>query len=226
MKVISVVNTKGGTGKSTIATNVATALAEENNKVLLIDTDKKQESALAFSQIRNENPELADISAIAVPVKSLYKDIKNYSNFEYIVIDAGAGDNDLVRSAIFCSSYGMLLIPIQPAAYDVWATEDTLKLLDSCREMLPGYDNNYMLLNRLSANSRMRFQGEAREYIKELCEKYDVKIMNTELYDRIAYKEAICHGMNVIEYSHFKKDAEKAAIEMKLLVSEIKRNLD
>ena len=88
MKVISVVNTKGGTGKSTIATNVATALAEENNKVLLIDTDKKQESALAFSQIRNENPELADISAIAVPVKSLYKDIKNYSNFEYIVIDA------------------------------------------------------------------------------------------------------------------------------------------
>ena len=54
MKVISVVNVKGGAGKTTIATNVGTALASEGKKVMLVDTDNKQESALAFSQIRHK----------------------------------------------------------------------------------------------------------------------------------------------------------------------------
>lgn len=225
MKVIAVVNTKGGAGKSTVATNIATAYAQSGSKVLLIDTDRKQESALAFAQIRSAYPELADISAIALPYKTLYKDIKNYSNFNYIVIDAGAGDNELVRAAVICSSYGMLLVPVQPAAYDLWATEDTLKMLESCRNMLPGFENNYLVINRMATNKRIRILGELRESLQELCSQYKVKVLRTELYDRIAYKEAICLGRNVMEYAEIKKDAEKAAIEMKSLIKEIKNIL-
>lgn len=221
MQVISVVNTKGGAGKSTIATNIVTRLAQENKKVLLIDTDKKQESAIAFAQIRNENKALADIAVISVPVPSLFKDIRNYANFDYVVIDAGAGDNELVRSAILCSSYGMLLIPVQPAAYDLWATEDTLKLLDSCRNMLPGFDKNYLVMNRMATNDRIKIMGDMRSSIAELCQQYDVSVLSTELHDRIAYKEAICYGMNVVEYAEIKKDAEKAACELQMLADEV-----
>ena len=75
MKVISIVNTKGGAGKSTIAVNLATALAQEGYKVVLLDTDKKQESSLSFAQIRNTDKRLADIAAFAAN-KSIAKDIK------------------------------------------------------------------------------------------------------------------------------------------------------
>ena len=71
MKVISVVNVKGGAGKTTIATNVGTALAAEGKKVMLVDTDNKQESALAFSQIRNANDDLAQVSTIYMPAPLL-----------------------------------------------------------------------------------------------------------------------------------------------------------
>lgn len=226
MQVISVVNTKGGAGKSTIATNIVTRLAQENKKVLMIDTDKKQESAIAFAQIRNENKALADIAVISVPVPSLFKDIRNYANFDYVVIDAGAGDNELVRSAILCSSYGMLLIPVQPAAYDLWATEDTLKLLDSCRNMLPGFDKNYLVMNRMATNDRIKIMGEMKSSIAELCQQYDVSVLSTELHDRIAYKEAICCGMNVAEYAEIKKDADKAAAELKMLTEEVLKILN
>lgn len=226
MQIISVVNTKGGAGKSTIATNLATALAQRRKKVLIIDTDKKQESSLSFIQIRNENKELADVACVAVAYKSLYKDIGNYSNFDYVVIDAGAGDNELVRAAILCSSYGMLLVPVQPAVYDLWATEDTLKLLESCRNMLPGFDKNYIVLNRMAVNGRVKIMAEMKSSLTELCSMYDVRILTTEMHDRIAYKEAIAVGMNVCEYTAVKKEAYKAGEELKALVDEILKILE
>lgn len=219
MKVISVVNTKGGTGKSTIATNIATALAE-NNKVLLIDTDKKQESSMSFSQIRNDFSELPDISAITIPYKSIFKDIKNYDNFDYVVIDAGAGDNELVRAAILCGTYGMLLMPVQPGAYDIWATEDTLALVESCRNIID-LDNCWLILNRVNTNKNIKMMADIEESVKELCTSHNIRLMETKLYDRVAYKEAICQGRNVIEYSKIKKDNGKAAEELKQLVKEI-----
>ncbi len=225
MKVISVVNTKGGTGKSTIAVNLATALAQEKKKVLLIDTDAKQESSLSFIQIRNENDNLAPVSCVAIPTKSIWKDIKTYDNFDYIVIDAGAGDNALVRAAILCSLYGMLLIPVQPAAYDLWATEDTLQILEDCRTYYDDFNHNYLLLNRISNNAKMHITAESKESLKKLCSEYDLKVLSTELRDRVAYKEAVIAGMNVSEFVAQKKDAAKASEELANLVAEVKQIL-
>ena len=143
MKVISVVNVKGGAGKTTIATNVGTALAAEGKKVMLVDTDNKQESALAFSQIRNANDDLAQISTIYMPAPLLLKNIQNYDNFDYIIIDAGAGDNELMRAAVLLSKYGMLLMPVRYGAYDLWATEVTLRIPGESDRGRLGYQIHY-----------------------------------------------------------------------------------
>lgn len=228
MKTIAVINTKGGTGKSTIATNVATALAQEGRKVLLIDTDGRQQSAMSFAQIRadQENKNLADISAVSLPYKTIYKDVVSYDNFDYVIIDAGAGDNDTVRSAISCGTYGMLLIPIQPSTYDIWATQDTMELVDTCRQYVI-IDKAYVMLNRMPSNKQIKMIADVRESLEELCKHYKIKILQSEFVDRVAFKEAICVGRNVNEYTEIEKEKSvKAAAELQELIAEIHKILD
>lgn len=226
MQTISVINTKGGTGKSTIATNLATALAQEGKKVLLVDTDGRQQSSMSFAQIRADENQLANISAVSLPYKTLFKDIQSYNNFDYIVIDAGAGDGEVVRSAIFCATYGMILIPVQPSGYDLWATQDTLELIEACRQIVD-IDKAYIMLNRMPSNKQVKMVSDVKESVNELIKQYNVKILSTEFVDRVAFKEAICVGRNVNEYQQIEKEkATKAAAELAELKKEVQNILE
>ena len=133
MKVISVVNTKGGSGKTTVATNLAAIAASEGHKVLLIDADGRQASSVAFREFRevtndkireknkdkdekNQQPLLADFTVQSLPSDLIFKQVKSYENaFDLIIIDAGAGDSNIVRSAIAAAYYGILIIPCPPS---------------------------------------------------------------------------------------------------------------
>lgn len=218
MKVISVVNSKGGTGKTTISVNVATRLAMLGNKVLLVDMDEKQNSSLKVVEIRNGNAELSPISAVTMKAKSLYKDIQNYSNFDFIVVDAGAGDNELTRATVACATFGMLLIPLKASGLDYWVTDDVLNTLEEWRSYFT-IDNTYLLLNEYDPKQNMA-KG-IKEAIDEACGKYQVKVMETKILNRVAYKESLLNGMNVIEYAEVKRHTEKAAAELEALVNEI-----
>ena len=91
MKVISVVNTKGGTGKSTIAVNIASVLAGKGKKIMLFDMDEKQKSSMDFCRIRANDKSLAKIMAGTLLPELLVEDIQDYDNFDYVIIDAGPG---------------------------------------------------------------------------------------------------------------------------------------
>ena len=218
MKVISVVNSKGGTGKTTISVNVATRLAMLGYKVLLIDMDEKQNSSLKVIEIRNGNQALATVSAVTMKAKSLFKDIQNYSNFDYIVIDAGAGDNELTRATVACAAFGMLLIPLKASGLDYWVTDDVLSTLEEWRSYFT-IDNTYLLLNEYDPKQNMA-KG-VKESIDKACDKYKVQVMTTKILNRVAYKESLCYGMNVLEYADIKRHTEKAAAELTSLVNEI-----
>lgn len=218
MKVISVVNSKGGTGKTTISVNVATRLAMLGHKVLLIDMDEKQNSSLKVIEIRNGNQALATVSAVTMKAKSLFKDIQNYSNFDYIVIDAGAGDNELTRATVACAAFGMLLIPLKASGLDYWVTDDVLSTLEEWRSYFT-IDNTYLLLNEYDPKQNMA-KG-VKESIDKACDKYKVQVMSTKILNRVAYKESLCYGMNVLEYADIKRHTEKAAAELTSLVNEI-----
>lgn len=218
MKVISVVNSKGGTGKTTISVNVATRLATLGHKVLLIDMDAKQNSSLKVIEIRNANQELSTVSAITMKAKSLFKDIQNYSNFDFIIIDAGAGDNELTRATVACAAYGMLLIPLKASGLDYWVTDDVLGTLEEWRSYFT-IDNTFLLLNEY--DPQQNIAKGIKESIDTACEKYNVKVMQTKILNRVAYKESLCYGMNVIEYADIKRHTEKAAAELINLVNEI-----
>ena len=206
MKVISVVNTKGGSGKSTIACNIAAIAAAEGKKVILIDADPKQQSSMIFHTFRtNYNEKLAEgvaklpeFTAVSIPNNTIFKSITSFSDFDLVVIDAGAGDNAVVRSAISASAYGILIVPCQPSPYDLNGTMDTLNLLEEARAMMD--IDAFLVLNMIFTNKRVNILKDVEESIKELVEGFNVNIIEPGLTNYLAYKNSVMNGMSVVEF--------------------------
>lgn len=209
MKVISVVNQKGGVGKSTIACNLAVCALKDGKRTLLIDADP-QGSSLAFRAIR----EADDLKAVSITQPTIHKDIGDFENFDLVIIDAGGRDNSLMRSAISAASKGLLLIPILPSQYDIWAAEDTFNVLKELRVYLeiPAY----AAFNQTIQNTTV--SKEAKETLEELTAENNIKILETLLYSRVDYKKSISQGLGVAEY----QPKSKAAEEITNLYTEIK----
>ena len=215
MKVISIVNTKGGVGKSTLTCNLAVAAAQDNKNVLIIDGDGKQASSLAFRALREKD----DITAISITTPTINKDIKKFSDFDIIFIDVGGRDSTISRSAIMAAAEGLLLIPVLPSNYDIWATEDTFKLLGEARAFID--IKAYAVFNQVLPNTNIKIVKEAKLALEEMSLEYNVPLLDQYLYSRVDYKSSVGEGKGVIEYN----SKSKAALEVINLYEEIKLKL-
>jgi len=209
MKVISIVNQKGGVGKSTIACNLAVISAFDGKRTLLIDADP-QGSSLAFRTLRKQD----DIKAVSITQPTIHRDIGDFEYFDLIIIDAGGRDNTLFRSAIVAASRGILMIPVLPSQYDIWATEDTIKILKEARVYAD--IQAYVLLNQVLQNTTI--SKEAKEALEQITSEENVHLLDTTLYSRVDYKKSIGNGQGVVEY----QPKGKAAEEMNNLYMELK----
>jgi len=211
--VITIGNQKGGVGKTTIATNLACLFARDRH-VLLIDADTQQSSA-DFHATRLENESLPQFTCVAITKQTIHKDIKNFSNFDIVIIDVGGRDNAVFRSAILASDY--LIVPITPSQYDIWATEDTFQIIDEAKTIKDM--KVYIVLNQVIPNTKI--VREVHEALMEKAEQYDLNIFKSILSSRVAFKEAISFGVSVAE----KDEKSKASAELLNLYNDIKQLL-
>lgn len=208
-KVIVVANQKGGVGKSTVACNLAVAFATSGYKTLLVDTDP-QESSLSFRAIREKD----DIQAVAITKPTVHKDISRFDH-QIIIVDAGGRDTATFRSAIMAAGNGVLIIPVLPSVYDIWATQDTINVLNEARAYID--IDAYILLNQLIKANIVK---EAMDTLAEVAESSNIKILNSKLYSRVSYRNSIKEGKGVIEY-----EDQKAKLEIESLYLELKQIL-
>lgn len=203
--IITVGNTKGGVGKSTIACNLAVTGAIEGKRVLLIDADDPQGSSTGFRGLRKKN----DIKAMSIPTPTLHKDVKDFMGFDLVIIDAGGKETTVFRSAIMACD--LLLLPVLPSQNDLWGTADTIHILREARS----YKDlkAFILLNRIIMHTKIAM--EAQEALKKI--EGDATILKTILYSRVTYIHSIGHGEGVIEY----EPGSKAAAEIKALYQEL-----
>jgi chromosome partitioning protein len=118
--IIGVLNQKGGVGKTTIAINLAAVFAKVGNRVLVVDGDPHG-SALAWSSAREIDP---IFPVVGMPTPTLHRDLPQVAkDYDHVVIDGAPRVNELGRAAIMASD--LVLIPVQPSPYDVWASADT-----------------------------------------------------------------------------------------------------
>jgi chromosome partitioning protein len=205
--IITVGNTKGGCGKSTIAVNLAVEFAKTRS-VLLVDSDV-QASSMSFRAKREKD----DIQSIAINTPTLHRDLKALNENKIVVVDVGGRDSAIFRSAILAAD--LLVIPVLPSLYDVWALEDTLSVLAEARVYKEDL-KAYILLNQLLANTWLA--KDVTEHVQDLKSKHDVKLMDAMLYSRQVYKNCIAAGLGVTEYPGA---PDKAIQEIQALHAEI-----
>lgn len=207
--IVAVLGEKGGTGKTTLATNLAGMRATDGRDVLLVDADR-QGSASYWAEKRSEaHAELPAVQSVQKFGEGLMRTVRDMARrYDDVVIDAGAGDSREVESALRVAE--VAIIPVQPAGLDVW----TLGLIDDrVGEALAAQETfqAYVVLNRVSPNPRDPDAAEAKQAI-EGC--VHLRLSPGLICDRVAVKRAAPAGLTVLEYKPFDP---KAAHELQQL---------
>jgi chromosome partitioning protein len=213
MSVILFGGEKGGTGKTTLATNMAALLALQGKDVLLMDTDR-QGTASFWATVREETEREPRIACVQKFGKGLASQVRDLADrYDEIVIDAGGRDSMELRYSLGVCDRAY--IPVQPFQFDIW----TIRQMDELVEMAQGLNENlqaFIVLNRVSTNPAVREDLETREFFEEE-EFQHLSLLDSILRDRIAFRKSGRDGLSVIEW----KQDKKAADEMNQLYKEV-----
>lgn len=202
--IISFASLKGGTGKTSLSVHLAHAIALAGARVILIDADP-QASASDWAAARDDKP---PFPVVGMARDTLHRDLADITaDYDHAVIDTPPRVSALARSAILASD--LVLIPVQPSSYDVWAAAETVKLVEEAQQFKPELRAAFVVNRRIP---KTVLGGDVAGALAD----YSPPVLGSAIAQRIAFAEASA-GYTVLE------DApnSSAAKEIKQLAKEV-----
>lgn len=185
--IISILNQKGGTGKTTLAVNLTREYTMRGVKSLLVDTDI-QGSAQRWHE--RSGGDLIDMTCL--PMTTLDKDILKFKgSYERIIIDGVPRISPVTIAAIKCAD--VILIPVQPSPYDIWATEDLVRNVKDRIEMTDGKTKAAFIVSR-----KIKRTNIGRDIYNELL-NLGLPVFENGTHQRIEYATTVERGVTVVE---------------------------
>jgi chromosome partitioning protein len=203
--IIAILNQKGGAGKTTISVNLARAIQQTEKKVILIDSDP-QGSARDWHAAGNGDL----LTVIGLDRPTLDKDIKALNGYDWFIIDGAPQLAEMAVSAIKCSD--IVLIPVQPSPYDIWAAEELVEVIKARQQITNGYPKAAFVISRQITNTNLGKE------VREALSSYELPVFKYGTFQRVIYAKTAATGSTVL-------DAEpngEAANEIKQLAAELK----
>lgn len=213
-KIISLVQLKGGVGRSTLATNIAGTLAE-SAKVALFDCDHPQFTCSHWLNQRITGYEIDEVLDLVQP--NTYRTMASQldrlrATYDYIVVDCPPRLDGFSKVALIASD--ITLFPLGASAAEIWSIEQMLSLIDDVKKANKHFDG------RIVWNRFRGYTVSAQEQAKHAKKDLKLPEMRQRLGYRVSYSEAMSEGLTVHE-----TDDKAARLEMWSLSSAIIRLL-
>jgi chromosome partitioning protein len=204
--IVVVGGIKGGSGKTTLATNLAVLRSMEGSKVLLVDADE-QLSASDWAQQRDELGVETSWSTIQLAGKSIHAQLSRMgADYDDVIIDVGGRDTTSQRSALAIAD--MFLIPFKPRSLDIWTIGPVKKMISEIKAINPAL---VCLAVINQADARGADNEDASEVLRE-CP--DIECLPMSIGHRKAFGNAAAEGLGVVE---LEKQDKKANEEIRRL---------
>lgn len=176
MRTLLVANPKGGSGKTTLATNIAGYLANRNERVMLWDLDR-QRSALKWLEARPEGlPRIAPFSS---------KQEENLGSVNWLILDSPAGlhGKSLTRLLKLADK---VVVPVQPSLFDMEATRDFMQVLSEAKAVRK--QNTLVSMVGMRVDPRTRTSSHLEAFLGEFDLPVLAYLRNTQIYVNSAFE--------------------------------------
>ncbi len=201
---------KGGTGKSTIATNLTVALTLAGRQVLLVDTDR-QRTASDWSDVRQAHEDLPAITCVQKTGK-LYRVLRDMEDrYDDVVVDAGGFDSVELRTALGAAD--ALYTPVRASQSDLWTLHAMSELVGQARDVNE-HLRAYLVLSMAPTNPAIK---ETEQALALFADYPAFTVCQTLLRDRKAWRDAMFQGRGVLELADAKAKAEMHAFTKEVL---------
>ena len=211
--IITIGVEKGGTGKSTTATNLACYIASLGKEVTILDADI-QKTASDWMSVREDEREKNN-NILPIDVFAQNKEIDKLAKrliqkYDYVIIDVGGQAGRALGSALLCSD--IIYMPVRPSQADLWTLDKMETLIDNAKGINPKL-KAYAFLNQAPTNPSIKETDLAKSYLAEF---ENIKLSNCIVSERKAFRDAMLQGLSVFEMQE-----SKAKEEMVKLCEEI-----
>lgn len=204
--IISILNQKGGAGKTTTACHLARGLQLLGSSVMLVDTDK-QASARDWSAANESQP----VPVVGLDRKIAATDIKELERGrDFIILDGAPQIDEWQTAAIKVSD--LVIIPVQPSPLDLWACHRIVEKIKDRQEMTDGQLKAVFMISRRTNGTRIGKE------VAGVLQEFGLPVLASGTAQRVSYADSMSNGLTVMDVAR----NSVAAQEFMAIVAEIK----
>ncbi|MEX3960144.1 AAA family ATPase [Trinickia sp. EG282A] len=203
--VFAVASEKGGTGKSTTATNLGAYLAGEGHDVMIVDCDPQSTASNWIDRRNKKILDGASIAKIHCTQKSgnVYETVRDLATrYKYVIVDVGGHDSKELRTAL--AAVDKVYVPFAASQADLETLDHMNEVISLAKGLNPDL-RAFGLLTMTPHDPSPREVLDAKQFLKEFDQ---IGLADTTIGYRKIYKQALLEGFGVVEMNNSKAKAE------------------